>query len=70
MKAPSKNVSKSLRGQNSPGRGPEQVQVDQGMSKPSMTVPGDGGVEAAPGTAHQGERSAEKYTEPMKRFGG
>jgi hypothetical protein len=69
MKTPSKNVSASLRGQKVAGRGAEKVTVSaMSDSKPSMTVPGEGGVEMPVGTRH--ERSAAEYTDPMKRFGG
>ncbi len=69
MKKPSKNISASLRGQKVSGRGGEDVQVS-GMrdAKPSMTIPGEGGVEAPPGGRH--DRSAAHFTGPMSRFGG
>ena len=73
MKAPSQNISKSLKGQASKGRGNEEISVQQQRAGgPTMTVPGDGKVETAPGTAqaHEGDRSAEKYAEPMSRYGG
>jgi hypothetical protein len=72
MKPPSKNISKSLSGQRSKGRGAEEVSVSGMTSGVSMTVPGNGKVEAAPGTNRNqgGERSAQHYVEPMKRFGG
>ncbi len=71
MKAPSQNISKSLKGQSSKGRGMEEIDVQQQRAGgPTMTVPGDGKVESAPGEAHEGDRSAKKYTEPMKRYGG
>jgi hypothetical protein len=72
MKAPSKNVSKSLAGQRSKGRGAEEVSVSGLTSGVSMTVPGEGKVQDAPGADRNqgGERSARKYVEPMKRFGG
>ena len=71
MKAPSKNISKSLKGQTSKGRGAEEMSVqEQRAGGPTMTVPGDGKVETAPGMAHEGDRSAVKYTEPMARYGG
>ena len=71
MKAPSQNISKSLKGQASKGRGMEEMSVqEQRAGGPTMTVPGDGKVESAPGMAHEGDRSAEKYTEPMSRYGG
>lgn len=68
MKAPSKNVSASLRGQRIAGRGQESISVTKQSGRPSMTVPGEGGVERPPGAMH--ERSAAKYTDPMSRFGG
>lgn len=62
MKSPSKNISGSLRGQSSPGRGAESIAVT-GLSKgQSMTVPGDGSVETPPGKRL--ERSAAEYAEP------
>ena len=69
MKAPSKNISKSLASQRAMGRGEEQIEVS-GMATggPSMVVPGDGRVSEAPGREH--ERSARKYTDPMRRYGG
>lgn len=69
MKAPSRNVTKSLRSQRIPARGPEPVEVSaQVRGKPSMIVPGEGGVESEPAPRH--ERSAANYVEPMRRFGG
>ena len=70
MKAPSKNMTQSLRGQSGKGRGAEQVQVSglKGSAKPSMTATGTGCVEAAPGKMH--ERSAAHFTGPQSRFGG
>lgn len=68
MKSPSKNISASLRGQSAPGRGP--IKVEMGRMKgysPSMTVPGEGGTEMAPGThaASDGrqERSAAAFAQ-------
>jgi hypothetical protein len=72
MKAPSKNISKSLAGQRSKGRGEEEIAVSGQSAGQSMTVPGDGKVSEAPGTNRNqgGERSAQKYVEPMARYGG
>lgn len=67
MKAPSKNISASLRGQNPVARAPETVEVSAQKAGVSMTTPGDGSVEAAPGMARGGDRSAAKYAEPMSR---
>lgn len=70
MKAPSKNVSKSLRGQNPPGlTGGNNIEVSGLKKGSSMTVPGEGGVEAAPGQQTNGrqERSASNYAEPCNR---
>lgn len=69
MKSPSKNITASLRSQRIPARGPETVEVS-GMvrGKPSMIVPGEGGVQSEPAPMH--ERSAAKYVDPMRRFGG
>jgi hypothetical protein len=69
MKAPSRNITASLKSQRIPARGPLQVEVsEQVRGGPSMTVPGEGGVEAEPAPRH--ERSAAVFTEPMSRFGG
>jgi hypothetical protein len=72
MKPPSKNISKSLAGQRAKGRGAEDISVTGQTAGVSMTVPGDGKVQDAPGADRNqgGERSARKYVEPMKRFGG
>lgn len=65
MKAPSKNVTASLKGQSPGGRGGEKVVVS-GLSKGvSMTVPGEGGVETAPGMVK--EASAVHYATPCDR---
>ena len=66
MRAPSKNISNSLRGQSPPGRGAEMVSQSRPKSYgPSMTIPGEGGVEMAPGTGMRNdgrqERSASKF---------
>lgn len=66
MKAPSKNVSASLRGQKPGSKGPEPVVVSAMSGKlASMTVPGEGSVETPPGMRH--ERSAANYADPMNR---
>jgi hypothetical protein len=72
MKPPSKNISKSLGSQRAKGRGAEDIAVSGLTSGVSMTVPGDGKVSDAPGADRNqgGERSARKYVEPMKRYGG
>lgn len=67
MKAVSKDITASLRGQTSPGRGPEMIETSTVKSKPSMTVPGTGGVEDQPAPRH--ERSAAHYVDPMKNIG-
>ena len=72
MKKPSVNVSKSLAGQRTGGRSAESISVTGQVAGPTMTVPGEGKVQEAPGTNRNlgGERSAQKYTEPMTRWGG
>jgi hypothetical protein len=70
MKSPSKNVSKSLRGQKTPGlMGGEGIEVSGLKKGSSMTVPGEGGVEVAPGmqTSGRQERSAVNYATPCDR---
>ncbi len=66
MKAPSPNISASLRSQSEGGRTPSEPKF--GRLKPavsvSMTVPGQGGIEAPPGhDSRQGvdDRSARSY---------
>jgi hypothetical protein len=72
MKPPSKSISKSLAGQRAKGRGMEEISVTGQTAGVSMTVPGDGKVSDAPGADRNqgGERSARKYVEPMRRYGG
>lgn len=60
MKSPSKNISRSLRSQRSPGRAGSPISV----SKPrggagSRMVPGESGVESAPG--REEENCASRY---------
>jgi len=54
MKAPSKNVSASLRSQGKRGRGMEEQSVT-GMRSggPTMTVPGEGGTSTPPGAGRE-----------------
>ena len=67
MKSPSKNVSASLKGQKTVARAAEAVNVT-GMTKgQSMTVPGTGSVETAPGMVRGGDRSAVNFAEPCNR---
>lgn len=66
MKAPSKNISASLRGQSPSARGSETPTVGrQKRYGPSMTVPGEGGTEKAPGTQAGGRqgRSADVFAD-------
>lgn len=71
MKAPSKNITESLKGQGNTARSGESIDVQQQRTGgPTMTVPGDGKVDSAPGTARHADRSAANYTEPMSRYGG
>lgn len=65
MKAPSKNISASLKGQRAGGRGPEPVNVSGTKSGVSMTVPGDGSVAEPPGAMH--ENSAAHFAAPCDR---
>ena len=70
MKGVNKNWSKSLGSQRVPGRegGEDNTPTDMSGGKPSMILPGEGGVEKPPGVVS--ERSAAHAAEPMKRFGG
>ena len=70
MKAPSRNISKSLKSQNPPGlMGGNEIAVTGLKKGSSMTVPGEGGVETAPGmqTSGRQERSAANYATPCDR---
>lgn len=67
MKAPSKNITASIKGQNPAARGDEPVEVSGVTGGVSMTIPGDGSVDSAPGTPREGNRSAARFTEPMSR---
>jgi hypothetical protein len=74
MRDPSKNIAASLRRQRAPGRTPEPVAVTTVSKKPTMTVPGDGGIALPPGALQVGDerqsRSAALHADPMQRFGG
>lgn len=71
MKAPSKNITKSLKGQNPMANAADGIEVqEQRSGGPTMTVPGDGLVPSAPGKARHADRSAANYTGPMSRYGG
>jgi len=61
MKAPSRNITKSLKGQRPPASGGEKVEVSGLKKGVSMTVPGEGDVEPQPTVMH--ERSAAHYAE-------
>lgn len=71
MKAPSKNIGASLRGQRVGGRAGEAVQVS-GMkraSAASMTIPGEGGICNPPGSVDSA--SVKKFADPVGgHFGG
>lgn len=69
MKKASQNVSSSLRGQKPAGRSGESISVGKmGSVKSVSTIPGEGGVEVAPGRVDV--RSAVHHADPMSRFGG
>lgn len=70
MKAPAKNISASLKGQRSGGRGGEAPTVgrQKRMSARDMTVPGEGGVSNPPGAVP--ERSSKAFAGAVgKAFG-
>jgi hypothetical protein len=67
VKAPSKNISTSLKNQRIKARAPETVEVSVMGGRPTMTVPGDGSVDVPPGQVRHSDRSAVKYAEPMSR---
>lgn len=69
MKKPSKNISASLRGQSQPARGSESISVSRQKRVTEVgPVPGEGGVETAPGRVDG--RSAVHHAAPMSRYGG
>lgn len=74
MKAPSKNISASLRGQSTTARGSEKVSVGRQKGYgPSMTLPGEGRTEKAPGSQVGGrqDRSAAVYADTLgSKVGG
>lgn len=68
MKAPSKNVTASLKSQETSGRGdysPQRSGLGGGIT---MTVPGEGGTSTPPG-AERMERSAAKAADAMGGIG-
>jgi hypothetical protein len=73
MKPVSRNISQSLAGQNPKARGPESPMVSATRKgKASMVLPGEGGIEPAPGHMNGdcADRSAAHHADQMKRFGG
>jgi hypothetical protein len=68
MKSPSKNVSRSLRGQRAPGRKQTGVSVSKLTTGGSMIVPGEGGVEDPPGARHT--NSAKDHADALGRLVG
>lgn len=69
MKAPSKNVSASLRGQRLPGQEGMPISVSQLKSgKSSGVLPGERGVERPPGMRHS--TNASHYADPLAKAGG
>jgi hypothetical protein len=74
LKAPSKNVAGSLRKQRAPGRTAEPITVTTVSKKPTLTVPGEGGVASPPGALLVGDerqsRSAANFADAMAPFGG
>lgn len=67
MKAVSKNITASLKGQTTGGRSAEPVSVTGLQKGVSMTVPGTGDVQTAPGMLRDQDRSAVNFAEPMNR---
>lgn len=65
MKSPSKNVSRSLRGQRAPGRAQEPISTSSQTRGGSMIVPGEGKVEVPPG--RERANSAAEYGNPLGR---
>jgi len=68
MKAPSKNISRSLDGQRIPARSAPPIRTNRLGGTPTMTVPGEGNVPRAPGPVD--ERSAVHYADAMARQTG
>jgi hypothetical protein len=73
MRAPSKSIARSLREQRVGGCGPEIIEVrEQRRGGPSMVASGEGKVVAAPAGPDRAldERSARRFADSTKRFGG
>lgn len=70
MRAPSKNITESLKSQmaGKSGRGTFAPAREEMGGTPSMTVPGDGQVQTAPG-AHHSDRSAVAAADAMGNRG-
>jgi hypothetical protein len=66
MKAPSRNIPSSLKGQKPGGRSGESIEVSGLKRGDSMQVPGEGSVQSPPGSQINGrqERSAANYAGP------
>lgn len=71
MKAPSRNISASLRSQSPGGRGPAPVEIGRLKAcRPSMTAPGEGRTSKPPGGPMGGgrdERSAANFADVLGR---
>jgi hypothetical protein len=67
MKAPSRNISTSLKGQKITARAPEGVEVSGMGGRETMTVPGEGSVSTPPGKLRDQDRSAANFATPMSR---
>lgn len=68
MKPVSQNMSQSLRGQTGAGREAPPIKVSRPAGRLSMTVPGEGGVESAPGAVDP--RSAYHFADAMNKVHG
>lgn len=69
MKAASKNISTSLKGQKIVARAPEMASIDGNGKggRPGMVVPGEGSVSVPPGKLKDQDRSAANFATPMDR---
>jgi hypothetical protein len=69
MREVSKNMARSIASQRLPGRAPIEPSISASQRRPSMIATGEGGVEAPPGVEMH-DRSAARYGQVMRRFGG
>jgi hypothetical protein len=68
MKAPSKNIMASLRGQSPGGREAGTISVSKQTRASMSPIPGEAGVESPPGMVN--DRSAQCFADAMTKIVG